>query len=376
VSNRRLLVTLGFPPAIGGMQRYLYARCLAHADRMVVLAPQVPGWAEFDRAQPFPVHRWPDFLGTVPGIKRACQLGFSLLEGLRLLRHYTVEMIECGQALPFGLLGLVCKRLYGLPYLVWAYGDDILKAKRHPIVLAFLHLVLREARGVATISQYTRGELMPLGVPPQRILVLAPDVDTARFHPGVDPSPVLARHGLAGRKVILTVARLMAARKGVENVLAALPMVLQEVPEVAYLIVGEGPARGTLEALVQQQGLVNAVVFTGAVSDADLPAYYNACQVFVMPSCPLPRRGEVEGFGIVYLEAGACGKPVVAGRGGGVGEAVQDGVTGLLVDPQDVPQIAGAMVRLLQDPALAAELGRNGLVRAQTRTPWGLLNSL
>lgn len=376
MSNRRLLVTLGFPPAIGGMQRYLYARCLAHADRMVVLAPQVPGWAEFDRAQPFPVYRWPGFLGTVSGVKRACQLGFSLLETIRLLQRYTVHMVECGQALPFGLVGLVYKRLYGLLYLVWAYGDDILKAERHHLVLAFLRLVLREARGVATISQYTRGELVRLGVPPQRILVLPPEVDTSRFHPGVDPSSILSRHGLVRRQVILTVARLMAARKGIENVLAALPTVLQAVPGAVYLIVGEGPARGDLEALVQRQRLVGVVVFAGAVSDADLPAYYNACQVFVMPSCPLPRRGEVEGFGIVYLEAGACGKPVVAGRGGGVGEAVQDGVTGLLVDPQDVPQIAGAIVRLLQDPALAAELGRNGLARAQVRTPWDLLNSL
>jgi len=182
----------------------------------------------------------------------------------------------------------------------------------------------------------------------------------------------VARHHLQEKNVVLTIARLVE-RKGIDVVIKAMPMVLEAIPNVVYLVIGLGPYKGKLERLARDLGLEGRVIFVGHVSDEELPLYYCACDVFVLVSRTLTDKGEMEGFGIVYLEAGACGKPVVAGRGGGVEEAVEDGVTGLLVDPLDVGEIAEAIVRILKDKELAKRLGENGRKKAMKQPDWSAL---
>lgn len=371
---RRLLITLGFPPAVGGMQNYLYARCLvAEPDEMTVLAPAVPGHRRFDGAQAFEIRRWSDRLAQVPGLGRILQFVLPLLHALQLHYRGRFDLIECGQALPFGFIAWLFKRFAGVPYVIWAHGREILAPQRYPVLRTILRVALGEADLVISNSRSTRQSVIQLGVLPGRVRVIHPPVDTERFHPDIEASGVIARHKLQGKRVILTVSRLVR-RKGIDTTIRALPDIIEAIPDVVYVIVGDGPDRSRLKALAQELGVAEHVHFVGQVGEDVLPKYYAACDVFVMVSRSIPEAGEVEGFGIVYLEAGACGKPVVAGRSGGVPEAVEDGTTGLLVDPSDASMVGEAVIRILRDSALAARLGAGGRRRAQQRPDWELLD--
>jgi phosphatidylinositol alpha-1,6-mannosyltransferase len=371
--GRRLLITLGFPPAVGGMQRYLYQRCLAfERGQITVLAPEMNGWREFDAQQPFPIHRWSGFLEQVPVIKRFLQLALPFYHTLTLYHQQAFDWLECGQALPFGLIALFFQKTFSVPYLIWAYGNDILKPQRYPFLKGLLHVILSNADALVAVSQSTKRKIVQLGLDPERITVIHPSVDTRRFHPQNDSSAVMARHHLQGKRVILTIARLVE-RKGIDVVIGAMPRIIEAIPDVVYLVGGTGPYQVKLEGLVEELELEGRVIFAGYVSDEELPCYYCACDVFVLVSRTLEAKGEMEGFGIVYLEAGACGKPVIAGRGGGASDAVQDGVTGLLVNPSDVVKVADAIVRVLEDEELARRLGENGRKKAMQQPDWALL---
>jgi phosphatidylinositol alpha-1,6-mannosyltransferase len=371
--KRRLLITLGFPPAVGGMQQHLYQRCRALAgEQITVLAPKAAGWREFDAQQTFPIRRWSGFLGETPIIKRFLQLILPFFHALALYHQQAFAWIECGQSLPLGLIALCFKKTLGVPYLVWAYGNDILKPQRYPFLKGLLHVILSNADALVAVSQSTKRTIVQLGLDPEKITVIHPSVDTRRFHPQNDSSVVVARHHLQGRRVILTIARLVE-RKGIDMVIGAMPRIIEAIPDVVYLVGGTGPYRVKLERLVEELELDGRVIFAGYVADEELPCYYCACDVFVLVSRTLEAKGEMEGFGIVYLEAGACGKPVIGGRGGGASEAVQDGVTGLLVDPSDVAEVADAIVRVLEDEELARRLGENGRKKAMQQPNWDLL---
>lgn len=371
----RLLITLAFPPDMGGMQSFAYQRCLhASANHIVVLAPQTDGGQAFDQRQPVRICRWSATLQNVLGIKRVLQFVFPLLYALRLHRQERFDVIECWQPLPFGLIGLVFKAFYGVPYIVWSHGNDLSRPLRYPFGREFLEWAMTGAQLVVANSENTKQALLALGIPCNKIRVLNPPVNTQRFRPDIDPSVVAEKHDLEDKRVILTVARLVRV-KGIDMVIKALPRVLEAVPNAVYLIVGDGPLRAELEQLAEALRVRDKVLFAGAVDylSDDLPRYYRACDVFVMVSRRLSQGRELERFGMAYLEAGACGKPVVAGRGGGVEEAVEDGVTGLLVDPLDVNEIARAIVRVLEDEELARRLGENGRKRAAKQPDWYLL---
>lgn len=367
---RHLLITLGFPPEVGGMQQFLYARCQAFdPNEVVVLAPDAPGAAAFDAQQSFNVYRWNPLFKRIPGIRRVVQVLLPMYHTWRIYRSQGFDVIECGQALPCGLVALVFKILLGTPYAVWVHGNDILKPQRWLATRWLLTEVLRRAVLLVANSQHMAKRISELGIQPPQITVIHPPVDLQRFHPNVDPRPVLERYGKDHRKIILTVARLFP-RKGIDTVICALPRVLQKVPDVTYIIVGDGPDRQRLTALVNELGLRDHVFFAGQVPDADLPAYYAACDVFVMLSRTIEGEGEIEGFGIVYLEAGACGKPVVGGNDGGAKEAIIDGVTGFVVNPQDLPAVAQTITQVLLDTSLAYRLGKEGQRRASQPTDW------
>lgn len=371
-----LLITLGFPPAVGGIQRYLYHRCLAwEGEPITVLAPEMQGWQDFDGQQPFEIRRWKPLLHRLPGLKRVPQVLFPLVQAVLLYLRRGFYYIELGQALPFGLIALLFRYAFGVPYLVWAYGNDILRPQKYPFLRGLLRLVLIKADAIIAISQNTKQEIVRLGLKPEKVIIIHPAVNPERFHPQIDGSQVVTRHHLQEKRVILTVARLVE-RKGIDVVIRAMPRMLEAVPGAVYLIIGTGPYQEKLERLARESGLEGRVIFAGHIPDEELPYYYGACDVFVLVSRTLADREEMEGFGIVYLEAGACGKPVIGGRGGGTSEAIEDGVTGLLVDPLDVNEVANAIVRVLEDEELAKRLGENGRERATRQPDWALLERM
>jgi phosphatidylinositol alpha-1,6-mannosyltransferase len=234
--------------------------------------------------------------------------------------------------------------------------------------------VLRNATAVITISRYTTEQALRLGARPGRVVVIPPGVDSARYCPDLDGTAIRARHHLGERPVLLTVGRLAptAQYKGHDTVIKALPAIRRHVGDVAYLVVGTGPDQPRLEALAAEAGVSTHVVFAGYVSDEDLPRYFAAGDVFVMPNRvdPLGKGEATEGFGMVFLEAAACGLPVIAGNNGGARDAVVHEQTGLLLDIPDAAHVAEAAGCLLTNRPLARRLGAQGRARVLREFTW------
>jgi phosphatidyl-myo-inositol dimannoside synthase len=267
-----------------------------------------------------------------------------------------------------GYLGLWLKRWTKLPFVIYAHGNEILDAVRTdwPKPKA----ALLGADNIIAVSRFTAKLVEQAGVNPDRISIVHPGCDLHRFQPR--PANLELKQKLIGsreKRVIVTVGGLVA-RKGHDMVLRALSRLIQKFPDITYLIVGDGPYRSELVSLVNELGLQQNVVFAGKMDDELLPEIYALSDVFVMPSRQNLDACDVEGFGLVYLEASACGKPVVAGRSGGTPDAVVDEETGFLVDPNNPLELANALERLLTDKDLAQTLGTRGRSRLIDNFEW------
>jgi phosphatidylinositol alpha-1,6-mannosyltransferase len=231
-----------------------------------------------------------------------------------------------------------------------------------------MRFAYRRADRVVANSEFTRDRLLELGVDPKRIRIIHPGVDLQRFHPGQES--VDLRQGLgigAGQKLILSVGRL-SRRKGFDQVIRALPQLLREGLDVRYAIIGIGEDRDYLQALALERGVAERVLLLGHVESADLPRWYCAADLFAMPNREID--GDTEGFGMVFVEAAACGTPSLAGMAGGTGAAVIDEVTGLRVDGADEDAVTRALARLLGDETLRLRLAEAARLRAETDLAW------
>jgi phosphatidylinositol alpha-1,6-mannosyltransferase len=377
VRVRVLIAASGYDPSCGGIQTYTYdlARSLSVEDRIVLLVPRKAKGVEWPdhgpqriiSIEPMLVSRWPldiiaSFLYQAAIIKR-----FEIQA--TLVTHWTVN----------GPAARWCRQLFSTPYVVTAHGMEILPRSAantgcfQPHLFQSMQGVLDDASRVLAVSRYTRQRLEKNGMRPDHIRVIPNAVRVEDFAI-VDKKrtrTLRERWGIEARKVILTVGRLVA-RKGLDTAIRAMSHILAEVPDAVYLIVGVGPEDEVLRTLARQLDLADKVIFAGAVPQTDLPYYYDLCDVFTMPCREIvtPQRVDAEGFGIVFLEANACGKPVVAGRSGGASDAVVDSETGFLVDPLDVVDVAQATVRLLTDQSLAVRLGENGRRRVENELNW------
>jgi phosphatidyl-myo-inositol dimannoside synthase len=357
--TRTLVVTNDFPPRAGGIQSFVH-ELVARLDDVVVYAPTWEGAAAYDAAQAFEVVRHPSSLMLpTPGVAR---------RAAALLKAHHCEAVWFGAAAPLGLLAPALRRAGATRIVATTHGHEAGWAQL-PAARQTLRRIADGVDVLTYLGEYTRGRLeRALSTSAQgRLARLAPGVDTSFFKPGAGGDVVRHNLDLADRRVIVCVSRLVP-RKGQDVLLRALPGVLRSVPDAALLIVGDGPDRKRLEALTDREGRRAAVRFSGPVPWAELPAYYDAGQVFAMP-CRTRRRGlDVEGLGIVYLEASATGLPVVAGRSGGAPDAVILGETGHLVDGRDVAAVAGSIVSLLRDPGAASAMGAAG--RAWVERDW------
>ncbi len=379
---RLLFVTQDFPPDVGGIQTYSWevARRLAgRAEALSVVAPDRPGAAPVDRAASFPVTRLPIRPDLLP------LLLLTALPARARRRQIDVAVHAQWQTVGASVLA---RALFGHPrHVVCAvHGRELLfnPASTYPGLGAAYDRVrrglLRQVDAVLPVSKYTAGLLREQGVPPDCTHVVPNGTDPEHFRPR--DGTALRRHlGLTGRSLLLTVGRLVR-RKGIDTVLRALPAIVRGRPDAAYVIAGTGPERPRLERLAGRLGVEDRVHFVGQVDHDRLPLYYSAADLFVMPARePGP---DVEGFGLVFLEAGACGTPVLGSRAGGIPEAIRDGETGLLVPPDDPARLAEAALRVLTDPELADALGQRGRRRAVHESSWahvadriyGLLSSL
>lgn len=352
-----LLVSNDYPPSVGGIANILHLICSALApERVAVLAQDAPGAAAFDARQPFRMHRERYDAGGVRALVSTLRYARRVR---RIVRETRPDLLYFDKPWPLGMVGLLMRRR-GIPYVVHTFGNEVLEP-RHRIIERIRAAVLRNAERVIVISNFTRDAVEALGVPRERTAMIRPKVDLAQFGVPVDVDAFKAKEGLAGKRVILTVGRLVE-RKGMDRVIEALPEIARSVPDVAYVIVGEGKDESRLRELAQRHGVADRVLFPG---NRNVVAFYHACDVFAMISRYIVERGDVEGFGVVYLEANACRKPVVGGNSGGVPDAVVDGETGLLVEADDVPGVAAALARLLNDAELRRRMGEAGHARVK-----------
>jgi len=290
-------------------------------------------------------------------------------EAEKLVKENRNLVLHCGHV-NAAFAARKLKRRYGMPYFLWTHAleimDEWLRASVTPALI--------EAEFVITNSEFTREFVTAAGVPTSRIVKIRPGADPVQFRPGLDGRELAQRLGVYGRPTLLTVARIVKANryKGHDVVLRALASVVRAVPDVAYVIAGDGDDLGYLDRLARESGVRANVIFAGRISDEELPLLYNACDSFVMCSrADRSRRGILaEGFGLALLEASACAKPVIAGRSGGVPDAVQDGLTGLLVNPEDSEAVAEAIIRVLREPSVAKIMGRNGRKWVESEMNW------
>jgi phosphatidylinositol alpha-1,6-mannosyltransferase len=275
-------------------------------------------------------------------------------------------MVHCARVIPEGLVGHLLHRTLGVPYLVWVHGEEVSMYQRYWGKRALMPEVFRRARAVVCNSSFSRAQAHMAGAPTEKLHVVNPCVDVARFEGPVDTEELRTRFGLAGKRVVLSVGRL-TRRKGHDHVLQALARLGRK--DVVYLILSNGELEAELHNLCAELKLNDVVRFVGPVASSELPRYYALADLFVMANRALP-SGDVEGFGMVFLEASAAGLPVIGGRSGGVIDAVLHGETGFLVNADSVPDVAEALGALLDDPALRARLGARGREWVRTQFSW------
>jgi len=346
-----LLVTNDFPPRQGGIQTFLWEllRRLP-AEQVAVYCSTYPGAEAFDAQLPFPVRRHPTgLLVPTPAARRRI---------LQARADFGASTVWFGAAAPLGLLGRALRAGGAQRLVATTHGHEVGWAML-PGARQALRRIGREVDVLTYLGEYTRRRLARVLPTDTRLERLTPGVDTGRFSPAVDGAAVRARHGLTDRPVIVCVSRLVP-RKGQDALIRALPAVRERVPDAALLLVGGGRYRQQLHRLARRAGVAEHVRFAGAVPSEQLPQHFAAGDVFAMP-CRTRRLGmDVEGLGMVFLEASATGLPVLAGDSGGAPDAVRPGATGEVVDGRDHAAIAELLAGLLADPPAARRLGAAG----------------
>jgi len=376
-----LIVTNDFPPRRGGIQSFVHALATRlPAGSVAVYAPSWDGAAAFDARQPFPVIRHPTpLMLPVPSVAR---------RAARILREHDCDTVLFGAAAPLGLLAPSLRRAGARRVVAITHGHEAGWAAL-PGARALLRRIGNQVDVLTYLGEYFRARLARVLSPEARgrLVRLAPGVDAAAFRPGAGGDRIRERLGLGSRPVVVCVSR-MVPRKGQDTLIRAWPQVLatgrssgaagelsgdQPGDGPVLLLVGDGPYRAELVRLARKTGVSATVMFTGPVPAAELPAYYDAGNVFAMP-CRTRRGGlDVEGLGIVYLEASASGLPVVGGDSGGAPDAILPGETGYVVPGRDTAAVAARIGELLADPAGAVAMGEKGLAWVDREWRWELV---
>jgi len=363
---KSLLISTYYPPEHGGIAHYMASVAEALGpERVCCLTSVPPPEAATDGVDGVRVYRRPRAFAAS---KLTQALNVAATMGEIILRERP-QAVQLATTTSEGYFGLWLRRWLGLPFVVYAHGNEVLQAVQASWPLALRALV--SADRVLANSGFTAGLVRDAGVAPERIEIVHPGCDVETYRPAEGDEGL--RRRLLGERhggpVLLSVGGLVP-RKGHDMVIRALPRLLKRYPDLVYLVVGEGRHRQALETLLGEVGVSDHVVLTGEVRDVSLERIYALCDLFIMASREQLDQCDVEGFGMVFLEANACGKAVIGGRSGGIADAIVDGETGLLVDPHSPEAIEGAVGRLLSDPALTARMGAQGRSRVINEFTW------
>lgn len=359
--TRTLWITNDFPPRAGGIEQFVHHLL----ERMPVGSARVIASAwEGDRAHdatlPYPVTRLRRPLLPTPAV---------LAEARRAIREHDPEVVVFGAAWP---LGELAGRLR-LPTLGFTHGHEagLARVGLGPLI----RRVARKVDALGVISQFTRRQLEPWIGAHTAVHHLSPGVDVERFHPGVDGAPIRERFGIPPDVPLVVCVGRLVPRKGQDVLIEAWPEVLRTHPDAHLLVVGDGPLLGRLTTRIGDLDVGHRVRMAGGVEWRELPACHAAADLFVMP-CRTRHAGlDVEGLGIVFLEAQACGVPVLAGDSGGAPEALLPGRSGQVVDGTSARAVADAVARLLSDPAALRQMGAEGRAFVEERYAWDAIGA-
>lgn len=361
--SHTLFITNDFPPRPGGIQTFVYEIVRRFdPESVTVLTSSWDDATDFDARQDYEVVRaQTKVLLPTPDV---------LAMARKIIVAKNIQNVVFGASAPLGLLAKPLRKLGIKKIIAFTHGHEAGWAKT-PITKQALRKIGQDVDVLTYLTQYTKSEISKCLTAETKVKMrqLLPAVDPDLFNPGnkARGNQMRASVGFADRPTIISVSRLMA-RKGHDALIKAIPELKKTIPNVALLIVGDGPYRNNLEKLVQKLELQDDVHFTGKVLFEDLPSWYAAGDVFAMPCRTRTSGWDVEGLGIVYLEASATGLPVIAGDSGGAPEAVADGETGFVVDGTDKDQLVNRLRELLQNPELSHQMGANG--RAWVLNNW------
>ena len=350
-----LLVTNDLGPSAGGIETFVLGLIEGlPKDSLIIYTSSQKGDKAFD-AQLL------EKFGAVVIRDRAKMLLPSpriTRKAVKILKQQQIKNVWFGAAAPLALMAGKLRSAGASNIVALTHGHEVWWAKI-PILKSLLKKIIKDVDHLGYLGDFTKGEIAKISNQPQKFLQIAPGIDTEHFAPKSARGDLIEKYRLDGRRVIVSVGRLVH-RKGQDELVKAMPKILEQFPDAILLFVGEGPIKQMLFNSAKQLGVLPKVVFAGRVSHHDLPDYICLGEIFAMPVRSRFSGLEVEGLGIVYLEASACGLPVIVGNSGGAVDAVLDKKTGLLVDGTKSDLIADAICELLANPERAKQMGAAG----------------
>ena len=279
-------------------------------------------------------------------------------KAVQIMNKYQATTIWFGAAAPLALLAKRLRKAGATNIVALTHGHEVWWAKI-PLFRSAITKISKSVDSLTYLGEFTKSSMLPAIKDHSKLVKIAPGIDINHFAPSSIDKNLIDKYRLQDRRVIVSVGRLVH-RKGQDRLIEAMPDILKRFPDAVLLLVGEGPIKSMLDKSIRHHGLEHNVIFTGRVQFADLPKYIQLGEVFAMPSRDRFFGLEVEGLGIVYLEASACGVPVIVGKSGGAPDAVLENKTGFIVDGTNPSEIADAVCKLLNDKELAKEMGRAG----------------
>ncbi|WP_339722069.1 glycosyltransferase family 4 protein [uncultured Paraglaciecola sp.] len=371
MNNKVLVLTENFPPISGGSGRWfweLYSRL--PKEQYLILADDVKGAAEFDNTHQLNILRMPLKsaewgLKSFKGIKFYWRLIWKIRE---IIKQQHITHIHCGRVIHEGVTAWLLKLLTGTPYLCYVHGEDVETAATSGEHNLMVKQVCKHAERLICNSQNSGNIVKRLKyAKDDKIEVLHPGVDASLFVPKAEDKDFKQQMGWQDRKVIITVGRLQE-RKGQDKMIRATVMLKDQFPEVLYAIIGRGDRLESLKALAAELGVLDHVQFLTEVTDPQMIQCYQQSDVFILPNRTI--GNDIEGFGMVLVEAQACGKPVIAGDSGGTKETMLINESGFVIDCTDAELISSTVAKLLADPAKTVQMGKVGRQHVESELDW------
>ena len=351
--KKTLLLTENFPPKEGGSGRWfweLYSRL--PNDKVLIVANDTPEGREFDKTHELDIVRI-ELESTEWGLASTKGLGFyweTIRKVLKLIKEYGIEEVHCGRVIPEGVIARALKLLAGARYNCFVHGEDVETAATSREHSLLVKNVCKNASMLICNSENTANIVRKLGFDSgSKCEVLHPGVDTSRFEVAAPNTSFRQQMGWSGKRVLLTVGRLQR-RKGQDFLIKSMPTLLNEFPDLFYAVVGRGECYDELISLVNQHKLHDNVCVYPDMDDEALIKCYQQCDIFILPNRTIDN--DIEGFGMVLVEAQVCGKPVIAGDSGGTRETMNIGKTGHIIDCSSTENLLNGLSPILRNPEI------------------------